>query len=410
LGGISYNAQVATQWVALDERLRVNETGNVFPKEDEMATSDDLKRYLKNWQEEVDSAAQYHTLAKCETSPQLSQVYTNLAICEEKHAAFWENFLQKAGVKVPPRKTSWRAKVLIWFAKRFGPQMILSTIAKNEKTNRNNYAPQKETEGTQMVAEEHMHDMLLGEMLNTMKQGAAGSELARIEGRHKGVGGNALRAAVLGANDGLCSNLCLVLGVAGAAVDNHILLLTGFAGLMAGAFSMALGEWLSVTNSRELIESEIQEEADELEHNPEGEAGELQLIYEAKGLKPKEAKELAQHMISDKSRAMDALTREELGIDPEEKGGSAYEAAAVSFCLFAVGAIIPVIPFLLLSGQMAIVSSVVLSGLALFGFGAFSTVFTGRSVWFAGLRQLILGLLAAGLTFYVGHLLGVSLT
>jgi vacuolar iron transporter family protein len=141
------------------------------------------------------------------------------------------------------------------------------------------------------------------------------------------VGGNALRAAVLGANDGLCSNLSLVMGVAGASVDRHGILVTGVAGLLAGACSMALGEWGSVTSARELAQREIRIESSELAENPEAEGEELKLIHEAKGLSPSEAETLVRHLLADRTTALEALTREELGIDPNELGGSAWEAA-----------------------------------------------------------------------------------
>ena len=370
----------------------------------------DQKRYLENWQGEVDGAAQYHALAAAEKNPQLSRVYTDMAKMEEKHRGFWEERLKSGGAALPPVRPSWRARILIWVTKRFGPGAVLSTIAGNEAADKNMYASQEETKGTTMTADEHLHDKMLEEILKTDPEGASGSTLARLEGRHRNVGGNALRAAVLGANDGLCSNLSLVMGVAGASLNNHVLLLTGLAGLLAGACSMALGEWLSVTSARELAEREIRVETEEFEMNPEAEAEELQLIYEAKGLKPEQAKALAGHMTADKARAMDALAREELGIDPEEKGGNALQAAAVSFGLFALGALIPVLPFTFVQGTPAVVTSAALSALALFLFGALGTLFTGKPVWFAGARQLLLGLLAAGLTFGLGHLLGVSLS
>jgi VIT1/CCC1 family predicted Fe2+/Mn2+ transporter len=160
------------------------------------------------------------------------------------------------------------------------------------------------------------------------------------------VGGNALRAAVLGANDGLCSNLSLVMGVAGASVDSHGILITGVAGLLAGACSMALGEWVSVTSARELAQREIRIESSELAEDPEAEGEELKLIYEAKGLSPSEAETMVRHLLADRTTALEALTREELGIDPKELGGSAWEAAVTSFVLFALGAAVPILPFL----------------------------------------------------------------
>jgi VIT1/CCC1 family predicted Fe2+/Mn2+ transporter len=371
--------------------------------------SKDIKRYLENWQGEVDGAAQYHALAKSEKNPQLSQVYTNLAKMEEKHKGFWEEHLKKEGVAIPPPTPSWRTRILIWVTEHFGPEAVLSTIADYERVDKNMYMSQKETDGTTMTADEHLHDRLLDEIITVDKKGASGSYLAEIEGRHKSVGGNTLRAAVLGANDGLCSNLSLVMGVAGASFNNHVLLLTGLAGLLAGAFSMALGEWISVTSAKELSEREIKVESEEFDMNPQAEREELQLIYESKGMKQAEAQALAKHMTENKARAMDALTREELGIDPDEKAGSPNVAAISSFALFSFGAIIPVFPFFFWSGSQAVLLSGILSALALFMFGAAGTIFTGKPVWFAGTRQLVLGLLAAVITFGLGHLIGVSL-
>ncbi len=371
--------------------------------------SSDIKRYLANWQGEVDSAIQYQALAKAEKNQKLSKVYMDLARVEEKHRDFWEAQIIKAGGKVPARKPSWRARFLIGIARIFGPRMALSTIAEGEKADRNLYAPQPETNGTPMVLEEHGHDLLLGEILNDPNTPSKADSTADLESRHKNVEGNTLRASVMGANDGLCSNLSLVMGVAGATINNHVLLLTGMAGLLAGACSMALGEWLSVTSSRELAEREIKIEEEEFQGNPEGEMEELKLIYESKGMSTRQAAELAQHMLSDKNRAVETLVREELGIDIHDKGGSPAKAAIFSFLLFALGAFIPVFPFLLVGGKSPVVISIIMGSLGLFGFGALGTLFTGKPVWYAGLRQLILGLLAAGITFSLGRILGLGL-
>src|SRR6185295_12048464 len=176
--------------------------------------------------------------------------------------------------------------------------------------------------------------------------------LARLEGRHRS-GGNALRAAVLGASDGLVSNLSLVMGVAGASVPGGTILLTGLAGLVAGACSMAMGEWLSVTSSRELNQQQIAVEADELQRMPDEEKEEMVLIYQAKGLDEAAARALADRLMANKDTALDTLVREELGIDPDELGGSAWTAAGTSFLLFAAGAIVPVAPFFWLDGTAA---------------------------------------------------------
>ncbi|MDF3043484.1 MAG: protein of unknown function, transrane, partial [Thermomicrobiales bacterium] len=236
-----------------------------------------------------------------------------------------------------------------------------------------------------------------------------GEAVARLEGRHRAGGGNALRAAVLGANDGLVSNASLVMGVAGAELSGQAILITGLAGLMAGSLSMALGEWLSVQSARELFEHQIGIEREELLAAPEEEAEELALIYQAKGLDPARARELGQRLVQDHDAALDTLAREELGIDPEELGGSAWVAAITSFLLFAVGAIIPVLAYFFVAGTTALIISVVLSVIGLFVIGAAITVITGRSALRSGLRQVLFGVAAATITFGVGRLFGTTL-
>jgi vacuolar iron transporter family protein len=214
---------------------------------------------------------------------------------------------------------------------------------------------------------------------------------------------------VLGANDGLLSNFSLVMGVAGASLSAQNVLITGLAGLLAGAGSMAMGEWISVQSSRELYGRQISIEAEEVRTIPNEEEEELALIYQAKGVPEEQARRMAARIISDEKTAIDTLAREELGIDPEELGGSSWEAAMTSFALFAIGAIVPVAPFIPLTGTVAIALSVILSALGLFAIGALITVFTGRGIFFSGMRQVIVGLVAAALTYGVGSLIGVAL-
>ncbi len=213
---------------------------------------------------------------------------------------------------------------------------------------------------------------------------------------------------MLGANDGLVSNLSLVMGVAGANLDQQTVLITGLAGLLAGACSMAMGEWLSVQSARELYQKQIATEADELTQVPEEEEQELVLIYQAKGLSQSEARKTAARVMANKDTALDTLTREELGINPQDLGGSAWAAAVSSFLVFIVGAIVPVAPFFFFGGGRGVMFSLALSAAALFLIGAAITVFTGRNVAFSGIRQLLIGLGAAALTYMVGSLLGVA--
>jgi VIT1/CCC1 family predicted Fe2+/Mn2+ transporter len=372
------------------------------------ATKADIARYLTNRQAEIDAAAQYRAMAEGEARATVADVYRKLAAVEEKHAGFWEERLHKAGVTTGPRAPSWRARTLVWLARRFGAELILPTVASQEYGDRNTYLAHPETRGTSMTEEERMHARVLENLLSKSKRGVEGATLGRLEGRHRSASGNALRAAVLGANDGLCSNLSLVMGVAGAAVDHRTILLTGLAGLLAGACSMALGEWVSVTSARELAEREVGIERSELEESPQEEREELQLIYESKGLTPKEAGEVSKKLMHDPKTALDALTREELGIDPEELGGSPVVAALTSLFLFAIGAIVPVLPFFFLTGLRATLASVLCSGVGLFGIGAIITLFTGRPAWLSGGRQLLLGFGAAAVTFGIGKAIGVA--
>lgn len=366
-------------------------------------------RYRANLQGETDGAALYRALSDAETDPNLKQVYARLARVEGAHAEFWRRRLAALGEAVPDLRPSWRTRVLGWLAKRFGPQFVLPAIAAQERRDSSGYDDQPEAVARGLPASEHGHAMLIGAAASAARGGLPGATVARLEGRHRSVGGNALRAAVLGANDGLVSNLSLVMGVAGAQVASETILLTGLAGLVAGACSMAMGEWLSVTSSRELYQGQIATEAAELEAFPAEEKQELVLIYQAKGLSETEARALADRLMADPQMALDTLAREELGIDPEELGGSAWTAAGSSFLLFALGAIVPVLPFFVLTGAAAIFGSLVLSGAALLFIGAATALMTGRGLLFSALRQFGIGLAAAGLTYGIGALVGVSL-
>lgn len=373
-----------------------------------MTQTVEFDRYLENWQDEIESAFLYRALASAEKQPALAEVYRKLALTEETHAAFWEEKLRRAGYRLPKRRIGWRTRALAQFAKWFSPQFVLPTVNAMEQVDSHSYDAQVETHDTRLPVEERSHARLLQAITSTSNSGLEGGTLAQIEGRHRTAGGNSLRAAVLGASDGLLSNLSLVMGVAGANLNSQSILLTGIAGLLAGACSMALGEWLSVQSARELYERQIRIERREVEEVPEEEEQELALIYQAKGLPEAQAQTLAARIMQNHEAALDALSREELGIDPDELGGSAWTAALTSFFLFAIGAIIPVAPFFI-SGFNAVIASLICSGLGLFLIGAGITLLTGRSILYSGMRQVIFGFAAAAITFGVGRLLGVSI-
>jgi VIT1/CCC1 family predicted Fe2+/Mn2+ transporter len=366
-------------------------------------------RYRANLQGEVDGAALYRALADAEADPRLKQVYGRLAAVEEAHAEFWRKQLDRIGARAGRLGLGWRTRALAWLARRFGPQFVLPTINRLEQRDSGQYDAQAEAVAGGLPAAERSHARVVQAIESSTPGGLQGSALARLEGRHRAMGGNALRAAVLGANDGLVSNLSLVMAVAGAALAERTILLTGLAGLVSGACSMAMGEWLSVNSSREFYQKQIDIEKSELEHAPEEEVEEIVLIYEAKGLPRPQAEALAQQMMANKDTALDTLVREELGIDPDSLGGSAWTAAASSFLLFSVGAVFPVAPFLLLGGRAAVIASLLASGVALAAIGAGTSLFTGRSVAFSAFRQLLIGYLAAAITYGIGMLAGVTL-
>jgi VIT1/CCC1 family predicted Fe2+/Mn2+ transporter/rubrerythrin len=373
-----------------------------------MSNNNHVERYFANRQKEVDGAALYRVLAETEKQPQMAEVYSKLAASEERHAVAWERKLSELNVGIPPRKPTWRAAAMIWLAKRFGPQFVLPTITSNEKADSQAYDGQADEEAKEFSTEEKSHARLLA-MASQSTGGLSGGSVAQLEGRHKAGGGNALRAAVLGANDGLVSILSLTMGVAGATNSRPDILIAGLAGVLAGAGSMALGEWLSVQSSRELYEHQIKIEAEEIAANPEEEQEELSLIYQSKGLPEDRAKEMAAHMMADQANILDTLAREELGIDPEELGGSAYEAAFTSFFLFAFGALFPMLPYFFMGGTPAIILSLIVSAVGLFIIGAAITLMTGKSIWFSGTRQVVVGIVAAALTYGIGKLIGVSI-
>ena len=365
----------------------------------------DIGRWRRNLQGEIDGALVYRAMAGNAGDNRLAELYLRVAATEERHAALWRDRLAQA-TAMGPVGPSWRARLLAVLARRLGASFVAPVVAGQERRSRAMYDDQPEVAGTSLPEDERSHARLL----RAITGGASGATLARFEGRHRAIGGNALRAAVLGANDGLVSNFSLVMGVAGASAGGSPVLVAGLAGLLAGSLSMALGEWLSVQSARELYANQIATEADELASFPAEEEEELRLIYEAKGLEPDQARTLAHRIIAgDPAAALDTMTREELGIDPGGLGGSAWEAAITSFVLFALGAIVPVIPFLLGSGSGAIVISALLSGAALFGLGAAITLMTGRNVLRSGLRQVGFGLAAAAITFGIGTLLGTAI-
>jgi VIT1/CCC1 family predicted Fe2+/Mn2+ transporter/rubrerythrin len=370
-----------------------------------MAIKSDIERYRANYLAEQEGSELYQSLAKTERDTHLAELYRRMAETEQRHAAVWAEYIRRAGEPVPTYNSGWRIRMIIWLAQRFGVNSVLPMVSSMERGASHDYDAQPEARAAGMPKDERSHERLFRSVQIT-GGGIAGPALARFEGRHRGTGGNALRAAVLGASDGLTTNLSLVMGVAGANLPGHAILFTGIAGMLAGALSMSIGEWLSVQSARELYTHQIAVERQELVEMPEEEREELALIYEAKGIDQETASRMADRIMGQGEAALDTLAREELGIDPEELGGSAWTASIMSFMLFAVGAVIPVIPFAFGSGLIAVLVSLALGILGFFIIGVGITLTTGAPLLKSAGRQILLGLAAAAITFGLGSLVG----
>lgn len=340
---------------------------------------------IDSWQEEQQSAFLYRVIADCEPQPTLRTLFVKLAEAAESQSLYWQRLVVAGGGKLPARfRPSLRARLAARLVRWLGPQRLLPMLAAMKVRGLSVY--------TRNPAGDH-------------DAPAAG----RPESRHRRLaGGGSFRASVFGVNDGLVSNASLILGVAGAALDSHVILLTGIAGLLAGAASMAAGEYVSMRSQREMFEYQIGLERDELAAYPEEEAEELALIYEARGVEPAEARQLADTLTRDPTRALDTLAREELGLNPQDLG-SAWGAAISSFIAFAMGALIPLIPFFWPRPRHEIAWSIGLTAVALFATGATVSLFTGRGLLWSALRMVLIGAVAAGVTYFVGHLFGAAL-
>jgi VIT1/CCC1 family predicted Fe2+/Mn2+ transporter len=375
------------------------------PPERTPPSADDIKRFRRNYQGEIDGVALYQRLAKAEPDAERSKIFLDLAETEKNHVEVWASRLREAGVDLGEPRPSFRVRTLGFLADRLGPRAVLPMVSAMESDGFGNYMSQAEA-GPAMARAERAHSRTLSTMY------APGGEknvagIAEGERWHRVDSSGSLRASIFGVNDGLVSNLSLVIGVAGANPEGRFIILAGIAGLLAGAFSMGAGEFVSVTSQRELFERQIELEREELETNPEEERKELALIYRAKGLGVREAEELSARIIADRGVALETLAREELGLNPDELG-SPWRVALSSFAAFALGAIVPVIPFLFGSTWGHFGASAAMSGIALFAVGAAVSLFTGKSAWFSGGRQLLIGLAAAAVTFTIGRIIGVS--
>ncbi|HEY6499502.1 MAG TPA: VIT1/CCC1 family protein [Streptosporangiaceae bacterium] len=369
--------------------------------------SDSVKRWRDMLASERDAAALYTRLADAETGER-EEIFRELASIELQHAAHWEGKLRDAGADVPaPRGPSLRTRLLGQAAHRLSVKTVLPLIERAERADAGMYDADPDA-APGMAADERGHARTLGRLIDGGRPDAS-AQVRRREPWHRGDRSGALRAGVFGISDGLVSNTALVMGFAGSGVSRTVTLLAGVAGLLAGSFSMAAGEYVSMSSQREMYQREIALEETELAEKPEEEHAELVLIYRAKGLSRADAEQLASKIMSDRSVALDTLAREELGLDPDELG-SPWSAALSSLLAFALGAFVVVVPYLAGSGTAALVTAIVLALAAMFGVGASIGALNGRNAVKSGLRQVIAGAIAAAVTFGVGHLIGAHIS
>jgi VIT1/CCC1 family predicted Fe2+/Mn2+ transporter len=368
----------------------------------------DPAQSLANLRLERDAILLYDALGTIEQDPNRAAAFHRIAANERRHADIWAGKLRESGTDVPPAPTRPRVRVafIILVARLFGTRAVSDLVTALEGDEEEIYGEQSSPEVEAIAADEREH----AEIWRRLKDPDyhPDRDIARRERWHRSGRSGTLRAVIFGVSDGLVSNLALVMGVAGAAGEHgSFILLAGVAGLLAGAFSMAAGEYISMQSQRELFERQIALERAEMEAMPEEEEAEMAALYRAKGFKEDEAKAIAHRLFEDPERALDQLIREELGLDPDELG-SPLGASGGSFAAFALGAFVPVLPYLLLTGTAAFVASIGLSLVALFLVGAGVSLLTGRGVLFSGLRQVGIGAAAAIVTFVVGSLIGVS--
>jgi vacuolar iron transporter family protein len=369
---------------------------------------------LDNLRLERDAILLYDALAEIEKDPHRASAFRRIAGNERRHADIWARKLEDGGTTVPPPPTRPRLRVaiIVLLARLFGTRAVSDLVTALEGDEEDIYEAQSSPEVDAIAADEREHAEIWRQ-LKLGKTPGVSDEIASRERWHRSGRSGTLRAVIFGVSDGLVSNLALVMGVAGAANtaaaggNGQFIILAGIAGLLAGAFSMAAGEYISMQSQRELFERQIALERAELQAMPEEEQAEMAALYRAKGFPPDEADAIAARLFENPERALDTLIREELGLDPSELG-SPVGAAAGSFVAFAIGASVPVVPYLLASGQAAFVASIALSLVALFTVGAAVSLLTGRGFLFSGVRQVLIGAAAAVVTFAVGSVIGVA--
>jgi VIT1/CCC1 family predicted Fe2+/Mn2+ transporter len=341
---------------------------------------------LNRWQSEKTAAYLSGAVAAVEKDPTRAKLFRDMAASAETQAGI----LAKDLKPVPRFTPSLRSRITAGLLRVLPPRAMRHVLSASKVRGVSVYRGKVATSGGEK-AEGHPWP----------------TSVEEVERQHKNYGSGTLRAGVFGVNDGLVSNTCLVMGVAGAGTSASVILLTGVAGLLAGAFSMGAGEFISMLSQKEMFQHQIGQEKDELERYPKEEAEELALIYAARGVPIKEARHVANHLIQNPEQALDTLSREELGLNPDELG-SPVGAAISSFLTFSVGASLPLIPYVFGDAKQGILIASLISGTALFCVGAALSLFSGRNAFIGGARMLVIGAAAAALTYFIGSLFGAT--
>lgn len=362
------------------------------------ADAKQIHDWQHHWQDEADAAFLYRALARVCPNPQSADVYRRLADVEERHTGIWASVLKEHGVEMAAPSPSARARVMAWLAGRFGPELLLGTLLKEEgrevkgylNLHRESAAGSAKDAALLLAKESAEHAQSLQALT-----GGPGSEPW-----HRIASGGFLRNVVYGFNDGLTANFGLVAGVIGADVAPHMVVVSGVAGLIADSLSMGASGYLAATSEREVYEHEISMERDEIQLMPDIEEEELALLYETKGVDRERARQMAHDLRADPERMLAEKVKAELNIG--DAHSTPLKEGWVTGTATAVGALIPVAPFLFTSGQPAIWGSFALSMLSHFGVGAARSVFTGRAVFRSGLDMFVVGLGVAAVGYFAG--------
>jgi len=385
-------------------------------------SSRDPRRFLRYLEAERKASLLYRALADVSDGERRAALL-ELADIEDEHAAHWVDKLTAAGVPIPqpPQALDPDDAAMVARARAAGMDGVLADLEQAEGDNAGMYDDEPDAPDS-MSADEREHAetfrRLRGAPLQAGPGGRSdspGSDPTSVitpdgtadfgEKWHRVDASGSVRAAIFGISDGLVSNTALVMGFAGTGTDRGVVLFAGIAGLLAGAFSMAAGEYVSVASQRDLFTRELEMEAAELRDKPEEERRELELIYRAKGMDRATAKAAVDKIFADPDKALDTLAREELGLNPDELGNP-YKVAVSSFLAFAIGAFVVVLPYLFLTGTAALVTAIVLSVLAMLIVGGLVGRFSGRGILRGAIRQFAVGALAAGVTFIIGRVIG----